>query len=106
MEVPIAGGAVAYQSGTATSGEGFGKLWLRTRADFVDRTERWLRRLHDQGRIGPADFPLLAEAPGCMTEQMAYVHIGLHAATPRPERIRQLGEIVGEVWYRSLPPVG
>jgi hypothetical protein len=55
--------------------------------------------------MGPADFPLLAEALGCMTEQMAYVHIGLPAATPRPERIRQLGEIVGEVWYRSLPPV-
>ena len=50
-------------------------------------------------------FPLLAEALGCMTEQMAYIHIGLPAATPRPERIRQLGEIVGEVWYRSLPPV-
>ena len=45
------------------------------------------------------------EALGCITEQMAYVHLGLPAATPRPERIRQLGEIVGEVWYRSLPPV-
>jgi len=35
-------------------------------------------------------FPLLAEALGCMTEQMAYIHIGLPAATPRPERVRQL----------------
>jgi hypothetical protein len=91
MEVPIAGGAVAYQSGTATSGNSFGKLWLRTRADFVDQTERWLRRLHDQGRIGLAHLPLLAEALGCMTEQMAYVRIGLHAATPRPERVRPAG---------------
>jgi AcrR family transcriptional regulator len=80
-------------------------LWLRTRADFVDRTERWLRHLHDQGRIGLADFALLADALGCMTEQVAYIQIGLPAATPRPERIRQLGEVVGEIWYRSLPPV-
>ena len=70
----------------------------------MDRTERWLKHLHDQGRIGLTNFRLLAEALGCMTEQMAYVHIGLPAATPRPERIRQLGETVGEVWYRSLPP--
>ena len=75
------------------------------RSTAYDRTERWLRHLHDQGRIGPADFPLLADALGCMTEQVAYIHIGLPAATPRPERIRQLGEIVGEIWYRSLPPV-
>ena len=66
------------------------RLWLRTRADFVDRTERWLKHLHGHGRIGLTNFGLLAEALGCMTEQMAYVHIGLPAATPRPERIRQL----------------
>jgi AcrR family transcriptional regulator len=96
---------VMREAAAVSGNDGFGRLWLRTRADFVDRTERWLRHLHDEGRIGPADFPLLAEALGCMTEQMAYVHIGLPAATPRPERIRQLGETVGEVWYRSLPPV-
>src|SRR5579859_6378943 len=96
---------VMREAAAVSGNDGFSRLWLRTRADFVDRTERWLKHLHDQGRIGLTDFRLLAEALGCMTEQMAYVHIGLPAATPRPERIRQLGEIVGEVWYRSLPPV-
>jgi AcrR family transcriptional regulator len=96
---------VMREAAAVSGNDGFGRLWLRTRADFVDRTERWLRHLHDEGRIGRADFGLLAEALGCMTEQMAYVHIGLPAATPRPERIRQLGETAGEVWYRSLPPV-
>ena len=85
------------EAAAVSGNDGFGRLWIRTRANFVDRTERWLRHLHDEGRIGPADFALLAEALGCMTEQMAYVHIGLPAATPRPERIRQLGGCVGEV---------
>jgi hypothetical protein len=96
---------VMREAAAVSGNDGFGKLWLRTRADFVDRTERWLRHLHDQGRIGLADFALLADALGCMTEQVAYIQIGLPAATPRPERIRQLGETVGEIWYRSLPPV-
>jgi len=94
---------VMREAAAVSGNDGFSRLWLRTRADFVDRTERWLKHLHDQGRIGLTNFRLLAEALGCMTEQMAYVHIGLPAATPRPERIRQLGEMVGEIWYRSLP---
>src|ERR1700677_102350 len=94
---------VMREAAAVSGNEGFSRLWLRTRADFVDRTERWLKHLHDQGRIGLNNLPLLAQALGCTTEQMAYVHIGLPAATPRPERIRQLGEMVGEIWYRSLP---
>lgn len=92
------------EAAAASANEGFQQLWLQLRGDFVARTRRWLQRLHDRGEIGETDFDLLAEALGCMTEQMAYVHVGLPASTPRRERIEELGRALGEFWYRSLPP--
>ncbi|HLV75377.1 TetR family transcriptional regulator [Actinomadura hallensis] len=89
----------------ASEHEGFASLWLQLRAGFVHRTRRWLERLHERGKIGSADFGLLAEALGSLTEQMAYVHVGLPPVAPRPERIKELATVIGEVWYRALPPV-
>ncbi|SDH29140.1 DNA-binding transcriptional regulator, AcrR family [Sinosporangium album] len=96
---------VMREAAAASNNEGFGVLWLRLRGAFVERTHRWLRRLHAQGQIGHTDFALLAEALGSLTEQMAYIHIGIPAVSPRPERIRELATVIGEVWFRSLPPV-
>lgn len=95
---------VMREAAAASENEGFGSLWLQLRGGFVQRTRRWLERLHEQGEIGRTNFTLLAEALGSLTEQMAYVHIGLLSVTPRPERIQELATIIGEVWYRSLPP--
>ncbi|MFD5492986.1 TetR/AcrR family transcriptional regulator [Streptomyces sp. NPDC127091] len=95
---------VMREAAAASENKGFGALWLQLRGAFVKRTRRWLERLHEQGAIGKADFGLLAEALGSLTEQMAYVHIGISTVTPRPERIRELATVIGEVWYRSLPP--
>ncbi|WAL49282.1 TetR/AcrR family transcriptional regulator [Rhodococcus pyridinivorans] len=92
------------EAAAASANEGFQQLWLQLREDFVARTRRWLQRLHERGDIGETDFDLLAEALGCMTEQMAYVHVGLPASTPRRERIDELGRVLGECWYRALPP--
>lgn len=92
------------EAAAASENEGFGSLWLQLRGAFVQRTRRWLERLHEQGQIGRTNFGLLAEALGSLTEQMAYVHIGLLPVTPRPERIQELATVIGEVWYRSLPP--
>jgi tRNA G37 N-methylase Trm5 len=99
---------IARRGAHAVGVEASAGLIARARANAAANALAGKTEFHaaDLFEIGPADFALLAEALGCMTEQMAYVHIGLPAATPRPERIRQLGEIVGEVWYRSLPPVG
>jgi hypothetical protein len=93
------------EAAAASSNEGFGQLWLDLRGDFVARTRRWLQRLRDSGRIGDTDVDLLAESLGCMTEQMAYVHVGLPVSTPKRERIDELGRTLGEVWFRALPPV-
>jgi AcrR family transcriptional regulator len=95
---------VMREAAAASENEGFGSLWLQLRGSFIQRTRRWLERLHEQGKIGRTNFGLLAEALGSVTEQMAYVHIGLLAVTPRQERIQELATVIGEVWYRSLPP--
>ncbi|WP_429427948.1 TetR/AcrR family transcriptional regulator [Nocardia sp. GAS34] len=92
------------EAAAASSNEGFQQLWLNLRGDFVARTRRWLQRLRDAGTIGATNVDLLAETLGCMTEQMAYVHVGLPASTPKRERIDELGKALGEVWYRALPP--
>jgi AcrR family transcriptional regulator len=92
------------EAAAASANEGFLQLWLRLRGDFVARTRRWLQRLADAGKIGDTNLDLLAESLGCLTEQMAYVHVGLPAATPRRERIDELGRALGEAWFRLLPP--
>lgn len=96
---------VMREAAAASDNEGFGRLWLRLRGVFVERTERWLCHQHERGRIGKTDFALLADALGSLTEQMAYVHIGLSPVTPRPERVQELARVIGEVWHRSLPPI-
>lgn len=89
----------------AARADGFDELWLRLRGSFVARTEAWLERLHEAGRIGDGDFPMLAEVLGAMVEQVAYVQVGLPEVTPRAEEIARIGRSVGEVWARALPPL-
>jgi len=82
----------------------FRALWLRVRQDYIDRTVRWLDRLEQRGILKSGeDKPMLAEALGCMTEQMAYVHIGMPALTPRREEIERLGRVLGTAWFRAVP---
>jgi AcrR family transcriptional regulator len=96
---------VMREAAAARADDGFAELWLRQRGSYVERTARWLRRLHQQGRIEETDFDLLADVLGSAIEQTAYVHIGLPAEAPRPERIHQLAAAVAGVWHRSLPIV-
>ncbi|WP_081323074.1 TetR/AcrR family transcriptional regulator [Microbacterium testaceum] len=89
------------------SNDGFRSLWLRVRQDYIDRTVRWLERLQQRGIMLPGeDVDMLAETLGCMTEQMAYVHIGMPAQTPRREQIERLGRALGTAWYRAVPRTG
>jgi len=96
---------VMREAAAAGADDGFTELWLRQRGAYVERTGRWLRRLHQQGRLAETDFDLLADVLGSTIEQTAYVHIGLPAEAPRPERIHQLAAAVATVWHRSLPIV-
>ncbi|KMS88805.1 TetR/AcrR family transcriptional regulator [Prauserella rugosa] len=94
---------VMREAAATSSEDRFAELWLEQRGSYVERTARWLRRLHHQGRIEEVDFDLLADVLGSAIEQTAYVHIGLPAEAPRPERIRELAVAVATVWHRSLP---
>ncbi|GAB05195.1 TetR family transcriptional regulator [Gordonia amarae] len=91
------------EAAAASENKGFSVLWLNLRAEFVRRTEHWLRRLDAEDRLESTDLVLLAETLGCATEQMAYVHVGLADSTPRRERIEELGRALGELWYRATP---
>ncbi|MBW0091384.1 TetR/AcrR family transcriptional regulator [Pseudonocardia sp. KRD-184] len=96
---------VMREAAASSAEEGFTQLWLQQRAGYVERTGRWLRRLHQQGAIAETDFDLLADVLGSTIEQTAYVHIGLAPEAPRPERIHALAAVVGAVWHRALPLV-
>ncbi|HUR73012.1 MAG TPA: TetR/AcrR family transcriptional regulator [Sporichthya sp.] len=89
----------------ALRSDGFDELWLQLRSSFVVRTQGWLERLHAAGRIGDGDFPQLAAVLGAMTEQVAYVQIGLPDRTPRDEEIQRIAKVVGDVWHSALPLV-
>ena len=89
----------------ALRSDGFDELWLQLRSNFVARTQAWLERLHADGRIGDGDFPQLAAVLGAMTEQVAYVQIGLPDRTPRDEEIQRIARVVGDVWHSALPPI-
>ncbi|WP_068395774.1 TetR/AcrR family transcriptional regulator [Kribbia dieselivorans] len=91
------------EAAASSPNDGFQSLWLRLRGDFVARTRRWLVRLHEAGKIEDVNLDLLAESLGCLTEQMAYVHVGLPPTTPRRERIDELGQALGEAWFRLIP---
>lgn len=94
---------VMREAAAGSADEGFARLWLQQRGSYVERTARWLRRLHERGHIAETDFDLLADVLGSAIEQTAYVHVGLAPEAPRPERIQQLAAVVGAVWYRSIP---
>lgn len=90
------------EAAASSPNDGFQSLWLRVRGDFVARTQRWLVRLEEAGKIESGDHELLAETLGCLTEQLAYIHVGLPAVTPRPERIDELGTALGEAWFKLV----
>lgn len=95
---------VTREASSAQDGSGFAENWLLIRAEFTERTQKWLGRLAETGAIhDDCDVELLAESLGSMTDQMAYVQIGVPAEAPRAEQLTRLGRVVGEIWYRAIP---
>jgi AcrR family transcriptional regulator len=81
----------------------FLELWLGQRDRFIARTERWLTRLQSNGVIPAAIRPRsLAEALGSMTEQIAYVRIGLATKAVPAREIEEIGRTCGRIWHASL----
>ncbi len=88
----------------ARSGNGdFRTKWLANRERFVGRTYRWLQELEARAEITPLEDPLsIAEGLSALTEQMAYVEVGLADEDPSDARLEQLGRACGVIWYRTL----
>ncbi len=88
----------------ARSGDGeFRGKWLANRGRFVARTERWLRELAADGDIAPIGDPqTVAEGLSALTEQMAYVLVGLADDDPDEATIERLGRACGLIWHRTL----
>jgi AcrR family transcriptional regulator len=87
----------------ARVGGDFRTPWLQIRGRFVARTERWIDRLVAAGHIAPFEDPaVVAEGLSALTEQMAYVRIGLADTNPTPEAIDALGRACGLIWYATL----
>ncbi|TVQ44899.1 MAG: TetR/AcrR family transcriptional regulator [Gammaproteobacteria bacterium] len=81
----------------------FRELWLQMRGRFIHRTARWLQWLENSGSIQLDTSPqLLAEALGSLTEQLAYVQIGLPEHAPGEAAIVALGRTCGGIWYDAI----
>jgi AcrR family transcriptional regulator len=88
----------------ARSGESeFRTKWLANRGRFVGRTDRWLKELVTNGLIAPlSDTHTVAEGLSALTEQMAYVLVGLASEDPDEAELERLGKACGLIWYRTL----
>jgi AcrR family transcriptional regulator len=90
----------AARGGSASS---FLKLWLEQREFFIARTERWIAGLQARHLIAPTMHArMLAEALGSMTEQLAYVTIGLAPRKKSAKEIDELGRTCGRIWYLAI----
>ncbi len=81
----------------------FRDMWLSIRAMFVERSSRWIMRCQANGEIAPGiDAAAVAAALGAMTEQLAYIELGLADREPARSTIARLGRTCGLIWHRTL----
>ena len=94
---------VAREAAAKEDVSNFRRVWLQMRDRFVNRTERWIERLAASGAIAPVDdVAMVAQGLCSLTEQLAYVQIGLAPEDPDDAFIERLGRSCGLIWYRTL----
>ncbi|MEQ5789359.1 TetR/AcrR family transcriptional regulator [Erythrobacter sp. NFXS35] len=94
---------VAREAAAQQQYSDFRRVWLQMRDRYVARTERWLERLVACGAVPPLpDIPMVAEGLSSLTEQLAYVQVGLAAQEPDDAFIDRLGKSCGLIWYRTI----
>lgn len=81
---------------------GLDAVWLDVRRAYVERIERWLRRLKRSGALETSDVTLLADALGGVLDQLAYTRLALATEPPTEATITALGRVSGEIWSRTL----
>jgi AcrR family transcriptional regulator len=81
----------------------FFSMWIAERSRFTKRSAAWLTLLKTRGEIAEdLDPEMLAETLGAMTEQVAYVKIGLAREKPSDAEIRSIGSHCAKVWRRGV----
>jgi len=81
----------------------FYSMWIGERERFVRRTTAWLTRLQTAGAMdSDVDPEVAAETLGALTEQLAYVKLGLAPAKPSDVEIERLGSHSARIWYRGV----
>ncbi|MGH1369523.1 MAG: TetR family transcriptional regulator [Maritimibacter sp.] len=81
----------------------FYRSWLGVRDRFIDRTEGWLTPLQQAGHLWPGVDPLeAAQAELAMSEQLAYMRIGLPQRAPSDDAVRHLTRQAALIWYRGV----
>jgi AcrR family transcriptional regulator len=81
----------------------FFSMWIAERSRFTERSAAWLARLKVRGEIAAdLDPEMLAETLGAMTEQVAYVKIGLAREKPSDAETRSIGSHCAKVWRRGV----
>lgn len=94
---------VSREAAARVENTDFRELWYEMRGRFTARTARWLVRLGEQRHIAPIQDPvMIAEGLSSLTEQLAYVQLGLAIAEPDVDLITRLGETSGLIWHRTI----
>jgi len=94
---------VSREAAALSANASFRTDWLNNRQRYVARTCRWIEGLKAGGHVhGIIDAASIAEGLSALTEQMAYVQIGLAEADPAEETVERLGRACGLIWYRTL----
>jgi AcrR family transcriptional regulator len=81
---------------------GLDAVWLDVRRGYVERIQRWLRRLERAGDLRTADVELLADALGGVLDQLAYTRLALRRDDPTEDELVALGLVSAEIWSRTL----
>ena len=102
---------VTMREATAVDRDGrFVETWRGLRGRFVREIERWIDDV--EVALGPDPDGLaaatLAETLGAMTEQTAYLHLGLARSAPDPGAAGELGRACALAYHRAvvLPRAG
>lgn len=84
--------------------EGFTTAWRGLRGRFVHEIEVWIGDV--TAALGPdpdgASAVEVAEVLGSMTEQLAYLNLGLVRAEPEPARLAELGRTAALAYHRTV----
>jgi AcrR family transcriptional regulator len=81
----------------------FFSLWMDARLRFIRGNAAWLTRFKKKGLLAAEFDPeVTAETLLALTEQAAYVKIGLAEALPSDQEIERLGFHCAAIWYRGV----